>query len=78
MIPLGDLYRVVIVVYLLQLYPNCSRFLKYINCDSPLEYLLGHLLGRFLRHPLKCLLGCFLGYPLEHYLVYLLKHLIKA
>ena len=42
-IPLGDLYCVIITVYLLQLYRNRSRLLGYIDCSSPLGYLLGHL-----------------------------------
>jgi len=41
MIPLGDLYRVIVVAHLLQLYWDYSRLLEYINYSS----LLGHLLG---------------------------------
>ena len=66
MIPLSDLYRVVIAVYLLQLYQNCSRLLGYFNCNSPLGHLLGHPLG----HPLGYPLGHPLGYPLRHPLRY--------
>ena len=78
MIPLGDLYRVIVIVYLLQLYLNRSPLLKYVNCGSPLGYLLGYLLKYFLRYSLGYLLRYFLKYPLGYYLVYLLKHLIKA
>ena len=62
MIPLGDLYCVIVMVYLLQLYQNYSCPLGHINRNSPLGYLLGHPLGYPLRHPL--------GHPLGH----LLKH----
>ena len=74
MILLGDLYCIIIVVYLLQLYQSCSRLLGYINHSSPLGYLLRYLLG----HPLEYLLEYFLEYPLGYYLVYLLRHLIKT
>ena len=70
MIPLGNLYCVIVVVYLLQLYPNCSPLLEYINCNSPLKYLLGHPLGYSLGH--------FLGHPLGHPLGHLLGHPIQA
>ena len=62
MIPLGNLYRVIVMVYLLQLYQNYSRLLGHINCNSP----LGHLLGDPLGHSLGHLLGHFLRYPLGH------------
>jgi hypothetical protein len=75
---LGDLYRVIVVVYLLQLYQGRSRLLGHINRGFPLRHLLGHLLRRFLRHPLGYLLRHFLEYPLKYYLVYLLGHFIKA
>ena len=78
MIPLGDLYRVIVIVYLLQLYQNYSRLLGYVDCGSPLGHLLGYLLKCFLEHSLKYLLKCFLEYPLKYYLVYFLKYLIKA
>ena len=61
MISLGDLYCVIFVVYLLELYYNYSCLLGYINCGFPLKYLLrpllGHSLGYFLGHPLRHLLG---------------------
>ena len=66
MILLGDLYRVIVAVYLLQLYQSCSRLLGHVDRGSPLRHLLGHLLGHFL------------GYPLGYSLEYLLGHLIKA
>ena len=56
MIPSGNLYCVIVIVYLLQLYQNHSRFSGYINYDSP----LGHLLKPFLGHFLKYLLGHFI------------------
>ena len=68
MIPSGNLYRVVVAVYLLKLYGNCSCLLGYINCGSLLKYLLGHLLGHPLgyplRHSLRHPLGHLLGYPI--------------
>ena len=74
MIPLGDLYCVIVAVYLLQLYQSCSRLLGHIDYSSPLrhlfEYLLGHPLRRFLGYPLK--------YPLRHLLGYLLRYPIQA
>ena len=57
MIPLGNLYRVIVLAYLLQLYRNRSRLLGYIDYNFPLRYLLGHPLGHPLRHPLGHLLG---------------------
>ena len=64
----GDLYRVVVAVYLLQLYQNCSRFLGHVNRNSPLGHLLkhslGHPLGRSLGYPLRRPLGHPLGYPI--------------
>ena len=78
MIPLGNLYYVIVVVYLLQLYQSCSRLLGHIDCGSPLGHLLGHLLRYFLRYSLRHLLKCFLGHPLRYYLVYLLRYFIKA
>ena len=74
MIPLGDFYRVIVVVYLLQLYRNCSRLLGYVDCGSPLRHLLGHLLG----HPLGYSLGHPLGHPLKHPLGHFLGHPIQA
>ena len=74
MILLGDLYHIIIVVYLLQLYQSRSRLLEYIDYSSPLRHLLGHLLKYFLKYPLGYLLGHFLKHPLK----YLLGHLIKA
>ena len=53
MIPLGDFHRVIVVVYLLQLYLDCSRLLEYINCGSPLGYFLGYFLGYLLGHFIK-------------------------
>ena len=57
MIPLGDLYRIIVVVYLLQLYLDCSRLLEHIDRSSSsghlLGHFLGHLLGHFLGHPIK-------------------------
>ena len=70
MIPLGDLYRVIVAVYLLQLYQNRSRPLGYVNCNSPLRHFLGHPLG----HPLRHLLKHPLGHPLGHSLKHLLGH----
>ena len=78
MIPSGNLYHVIVAVYLLQLYQSHSRLLGHADRNSPLGHLLGHLLGRFLRHPLGRLLGYFLEHPLGHHLVYLLRHLVKA
>ena len=78
MIPLGDLYRIIVVVYLLQLYQNCSRLLGHVYCDSFFRHLLGHFfrhpLGYPLGHPLGYPLGYFLGYPLRHSLGYFLGH----
>ena len=62
MIPLSDLYYVVVTAYLLQLYQNRSRLLGHIDCNSPLGYLLGDSLG----YPLGYLLGNPLGYPLGY------------
>ena len=70
MIPLGNLYRVIIVVYLLQLYQNYSRLLGHVDCDSLFRYLLRHLLRYPLEHPL--------GYPLRHPLGHFLGHPIQA
>ena len=57
MIPLGDLYCVVVMAYLLQLYQSHSRLLGHINRSSPLRYLfrhpLGHFLGHLLGHPVQ-------------------------
>ena len=64
MIPLGDLYRVVVAAYLLQLYWNRSRLLRYIDRSSFLRHLLRHPLG----HPLGYPLGYPLGHPLGHFL----------
>ena len=74
MIPLGDLYRVIIAVYLLQLYQNRSRLLGYVDRGSP----LGHFLRDFLRDPLRDPLGHPLGHPLRHPLGYPLGHSIQA
>ena len=57
MIPLGDLYRVIVAAHLLQLYQNRSHLLGYVNRSS----LLGHLLGDPLGHPL----GYLLGHPVQ-------------
>ena len=65
MIPLGNLYRVIVVVYLLQLYQNRSCLLGYINHSSPLGYLLGDPLRDPLGPPLGHPLGDPLEYPLE-------------
>ena len=69
MIPLGDLYRVIVAAYLLQLYQNRSRLLGYVDCGSPLGHLLGYFLGYplgyYLRHPLGHPLGHFLGHPIQ-------------
>ena len=54
------------MVYLLQLYQNCSRLRGYINYSSPLKYLLGYPLGHLLGHPLKHPLKYPLEYPLGH------------
>ena len=64
-IPSGDLYRVIVAVYLLQLYQNRSRLLGYINRNSPLGHLLGDPLGHPLRYPLRYPLGHPLGHPLQ-------------
>ena len=74
MIPLGDLYCVIVVVYLLQLYWNHSRPLGHIDYGSPLGHLLGHPLGHFLGHSLKYFLGYSLRHPLEHSLGHFLRH----
>ena len=70
MIPLSDLYYVVVTAYLLQLYQNRSRLLGHIDCNSPLGYLLGD--------SLKYLLGDPLGYLLKHSLKNPLGHPIQA
>ena len=64
MIPLSNLYYVIIMAYLLQLYWNCSRLLRHIDCNSLLGHLLGYPLGYLLGHPLGHPLGYFLGYPI--------------
>ena len=64
MILLSNLYRVIVVVYLLQLYQSHSRLLRYVNCSFPLKHLLGYLLKYFLKHPLEYLLKRFLKHPL--------------
>ena len=61
MIFLGDFYRIIVAVYLLQLYLDCSRLLKYVDCGSFLGHFLGHLLGYLLGH----LLGYLLGHPIQ-------------
>ena len=57
MILLGDLYYIIVAVYLLQLYLDCSRLLEHIDHSSSsghlLGHFLGHLLGHFLGHPIK-------------------------
>ena len=62
MIPSGDLYRVVVTAYLLQLYQNCSRLLGHVDYSSP----LGHLLGDPFGDPLGDPLGNPLKYPLRY------------
>ena len=74
MIFLGDLYYIIVAVYLLQLYQNCSRLLGHIYCSSS----LGHLLGHFLRYPLGHPLGHLLRHPLGHPLGHFLGHPIQA
>ena len=66
MIPSGDLYRVVVAAYLLQLYWNRSRLLGHVNRGFPLGHLLGDPLGHPLGYPLGYPLGHPLGYPLGH------------
>ena len=39
MILLGDLYRVMVAVYLLQLYQDHSRLLGHVDYSSPLGHL---------------------------------------
>ena len=57
MILLGDLYRIIVMVYLLELHLDCSRLLEHIDRSSSpghiLGHFLGHLLGHFLGHPIK-------------------------
>ena len=74
MIPLGNLYRVIVVAYLLQLYRNRNRLLRYVDRSFPLKYFLGHPSGHPLRHPL----GHPLEYPLKYPLEYSLGHPIQA
>ena len=62
MILSGDLYRVIVAVYLLQLYSNRSPLLEYVDRGSSIRY--------FLRHPLR--------YPLGHPLGHLLGHPVQA
>ena len=65
MIPLGDLYCVIVMVYLLQLYQNDSCLLGHINGNSPLGHYLRHPLGHPLEYPLRHPLGHLLRYPIE-------------
>ena len=74
MILSGDLYCVVVVAYLLQLYLNRSPLLEYIDCNSLFRHFLGYPLG----HPLEYSLGYPLGHPLKHPLRYFLKHPVQA
>ena len=78
MIPSGNLYRVIVAAYLLQLYQDRSRPLGHVNCGSPFRHLFGHPLGHPLGHLLRHSLRHPLRHPLRHFLRHFLGHLIQA